>query len=356
MSLRNQMWQVIEWEDSSSDTIVYRYPHLGKEIMKGSSLTVRPSQVALFVANGQVADVFQPGKYKLDTDNLPILTEITNLFYREHKSRFQTEIYFVNTKQFVNQKWGTPSPLIINDPEFKFIRIGARGTYGFKVVDAKAFMQELFGTKSSFTVADVSEFLRSKLVSVVTDTIAENKVSALQIYANLGEFGEMCQDKEQEQLRTLGLEITNFIIESISLPKAVEDAIDERASLGILSDKMGTYTQKKAADAIGDAARNTGTVGTFMGIGVGQQMGNTMGNAMGGTMGTINQAVDDDKAPSKDERSKFCPECGCKVNADAKFCPQCGNKFDVANNVCPKCGATVSKGQKFCPQCGNQLK
>ncbi|MEG1528252.1 MAG: SPFH domain-containing protein [Clostridia bacterium] len=344
MSIKNQMWQVIEWKDNTDDTIVYRYPHQGKEIISGSSLTVRESQTAIFVHLGKIADIFSPGKYKLDTKNLPILTGLGSLFYQGRESRFKAEVYFINTKQFVNQKWGTSRPLIIKDADFGVVRIGAFGTYSFRVNDATTFMRELFGTNNSYVVDDINDYLRSMLVSTVTDTVTESKVSALEIYANLNEFGAMCATNVREKFISLGLDISNFVIENISFPESVEKAMDERASLGILSDKMGTYTQKRAADALGDAARNTGTVGTFMGIGVGQQAGSVMSNAF---------ATND--TPKETSNKKVCPDCKKDINASAKFCPDCGHKFDVLG-FCPECGASVAPTQKFCPECGKKLK
>lgn len=340
MAFKDQMWQVIEWTDDSANTIVYRFPHAGKGIISGTQLTVRPSQVAIFVVRGQIADIFQPGKHKLDSKNLPILAGMGALFFRDKKWPNQADLYYVNTKQFVNQKWGTPRPLVMQDKTFGIIRVGAFGSYAFKVSDAGRFMTELFGTNTSFKVEDINTYLKSMLVSCVTDTIAESKVSALEIYANLQEFGTMCENNVTAKFRDLGLTATNFVIESISFPEQVEKAMDERASLGILSDQMGTYTQKKAADALGDAARNPGMAGTMMGIGIGQQTG----AVMGGVMGAVNQ-----NEPKEDV--KFCPDCGAKMPAASKFCPECGKKF-ASKGVCSKCGAKVAPGAKFCPDCG----
>lgn len=349
MGLRNQMWQVIEWKDDSQNTLVYRYPHKGKEIISGTQLTVRESQEAIFVHMGQIADVFKPGKYKLETKNLPILSGLGSLFYQGRESRFKAEVYFVNTKQFPNQKWGTASPITLRDKDFGVIRIKGYGVYSFKVNDGATFMKELFGTNSSFEVEDINGYLRSMLISSVTDTIAESMVSALEIYANLQEFSDMCANNVREKFNKLGLDITNFVIENISFPESVEKAIDERSALGILSDKMGTYTQKKAADALGDAAKNTGTVGTFVGLGLGQQAG----GAIGGAFGNISNAADVDKNEKKPD-TKFCAECGHEMKTTAKFCPECGAKSTV-DGVCSKCGAKVKAGQKFCPECGQKL-
>lgn len=349
MAFRDQMWQVIEWKDDSDNLLAYRYPHGGKEIISGSSLTVRESQVAIFVHLGKIADVFGPGKYKLETKNLPILSGLGALFYQKKQSRFKAEVYFVNTKQFTNQKWGTSSPIPLRDSDFGVIRIKAFGTYSFKVNDATVLLKELFGTNSKFTVEDINDYLKSMLVSTITDTIAEAKVNALELASNLQEFNDMCMSNVKQKFNAMGLDIVNFIIESISFPESVEKAIDERSALGILGDKMGTYAQKKAADALGDAARNNGgTAGMFVGMGMGQ----SAGGALGGAFSNIANAEDAKEKVRED--SKFCPECGAKMKAAAKFCPECGVKVG-GKDVCPKCGANVKKGSKFCPDCGTKL-
>lgn len=349
MAFRDQMWQVIEWKDDSNDLLAYRYPHGGKEIISGSSLTVRESQVAIFVHLGKIADVFGPGKYKLETKNLPILSGLGAMFYQKRESRFKAEVYFVNTKQFTNQKWGTSSPITLRDKDFGVIRIKAFGSYSFKVSDAKVLLQELFGTNSQFTVGDINSYLKSMLVSSITDTVAESNVGALELSANLQEFNEMCVANIRNKFLQMGLDIVNFVIESISFPESVEKAIDERSALCILSDKMGTYTQKKAADALGDAAKNNGgAAGMFVGMGMGQ----SAGSALGGAFSNIQNAQD--KTEEAKPEAKFCSECGAEMRATAKFCPECGAKAS-GKDVCPKCGANVKKGAKFCAECGAKL-
>ncbi len=349
MAFRDQMWQVIEWKDDSNDLLAYRYPHGGKEIISGSSLTVRESQVAIFVHLGKIADVFGPGKYKLETKNLPILSGLGALFYQKRQSRFKAEVYFVNTKQFTNQKWGTSSPIPLRDKDFGVIRIKSFGTYSFKVADARVLLQELFGTNSRFTVSDINAYLKSMLISSIVDTIGESKVGALELAANMQEFADMCLVNVRGSFQKMGLELVNFVIESISFPESVEKAMDERSALGILGDKMGTYTQKRAADALGDAARNSGgAAGMFVGMGMGQSAGGVLGNAFGNI-----ENAEDKKAEVK-ENVKYCAECGAKMNVNAKFCPECGAAAS-GKGVCAKCGAHVKKGSKFCPECGTKI-
>ncbi|MDD4291350.1 MAG: SPFH domain-containing protein [Clostridia bacterium] len=343
--IKNQLLKVVHWEDDTNDTLVYRFPMEDRAIMTGSKLTVRPSQVAIFVHRGQIADIFGPGEYKLETRNLPFLTAIGNVFY-QGDTRFKAEVYFVSTKQFTGLKWGTKNPVTMRDKEFDMIRIRAFGVYAFKVGDPKKLLEELFGTNSSFEVADIQEHITSHLITTFSDVVASSKVSALDMAINLREFNEMCEKEVQVDFDSLGLELTNFNIENISFPENVEQAIDERSSLGILSGKMGTYTQKKAADAMADAAKNTGSAGMFMGLGVGANAGGYVGQTMGNAVNT-----------AKDETSggnKYCPSCGTANPKSAKFCSDCGNPLAVAG-VCPKCGANIEPGAKFCANCGEKL-
>lgn len=342
---RSQMWKVLEWKDDSKDTMVYRFDMQGKEIMSGSQLTVRESQVAVFVHQGKLADVFGPGQHKLTTKNLPILSGIGSIWY-QGESRFKAELYFVNTKQFVDCKWGTNNPVAMRDKEFGMIRIRAFGNYSFRVTDASAFLREIFGSNGQYKVQDIEGNIRNILVSQMSDTIAESGISALDMAMNYQEFGNMICANAQTKLEQIGLTLTDFNVINISFPETVEKAIDERSSLGILADQMSTYTQKKAADALGDAAKNPGTAGAFMGMGVGLGAGNVMGSAFG--------AASNNK-PAVSKGSKFCSECGASVSANAKFCPECGQKLN-GGNVCPACGAAVSAGAKFCPECGEKLK
>lgn len=342
---KSQMWKVLEWKDDSRDTLVYRFPMDGKEIMSGSQLTVRESQVAVFVHLGKIADVFGPGKYKLTTKNLPILSGIGSIWY-QGESRFKAELYFVNTKQFLDRKWGTSNPVAMRDNEFGVIRIRAYGNYAFRVTDAVTFMKEVFGTRGLVTLDDIEGNLANLLVSQMSDTIAESKISALDMAMNYTEFGNMIRDNARAKFAELGLEVTAFTVVNISFPETVEKALDERTSLGILSDKIGVYAQKKAADALGDAAKNQGGASTVIGMGLGSFVNGQMGAMM-------NNSQQAQQGKSDDE--KFCSECGARMKKTAKFCPNCGAKAMSVADRCPACGAEINGKAKFCPECGEKL-
>lgn len=344
---KKQMWKVLEWKDDSKDTLVYRFDMKGQEIMSGSQLTVRESQVAIFVHLGKIADVFGPGKYKLETRNLPILSGLGALLY-QGESRFKAELYFVNTKQFIDLKWGTTTPVAMRDRDFGAIRIKAYGTYAFRVTEPKTFLQEVFGTNEWYKVDDIQGRLKNDLVSQLSDTIAESKISALDMASNYQEFAGMVQANAQQKFGTLGLTLTDFTVANVNFPEAVEKALDERTALGIFEDKMGTYTQKKAADALGDAAKNPGMAGAFVGMNMGQMAGGVVGQTFG------NVANAQDKPKQSQAKGKFCSECGAPISPTAKFCAECGAK-QAAKPTCPKCGAEVNASAKFCAECGEKL-
>ena len=340
--IKRQLLEVIEWKDDSKDTVVYRYPLTDRdEIMNSSTLVVRESQTAIFVHKGQVADVFLPGTYKLSTENIPFLTKLLSL-PTGFNSPIKAEVYFVNTKQFTAQKWGTQNPIMMRDADYGNVRLRGYGIYSFKVTDAKTFMQEMFGTNSVYSVSDVAEQIRPVLIQSITDTIAESKISALDIAANYKEFSENVLTHSDQDFSKFGLKLCTFIIENISLPEDVEKALDERTKLSVLEDKMGTYTQYQAANAMRDAANNQ-SAGNMAGLGIGLGAGSTIGKVFTENLSTKN--------PEKAEEKTTCVKCGAKIAKNAKFCNECGAS---QHSLCPKCGAVVGKS-KFCPECGEKL-
>ena len=379
--------KVIEWTDNSTNTLVYKFPMEGKEIMFGSALTVRESQVAIFVNKGVIADIFEPGFYKLSTSNLPFLTKLMSWKYG-FNSPFKAEIYYVNTRQFADQKWGTINPIMLRDADFGVVRIRGFGKFSFKVSKPDVFLKELFGTSSSFKTQDIIEYLRSMIIQCITDTIAEKKVSALDLASNYREISKAVTKDCDADFSEIGLKIANVIIENISLPEEVEKMLDKRTSMGVLGDQMGTYMQFQTAEAMRDAAKNPGS-GGLAGMGVGLGAGVGMGRAFGQN---LNSGLNSDNSNTgggagkfagktesvKTEKclkcghemkagAKFCPDCGaktafvkcgkcgCEMREGAKFCPECGTSMSApVNNKCVKCGHDLKKGAKFCPDCGEK--
>lgn len=316
--LTGQLIDVIEWKDDSADTMVHRYDRNGKEIMMGAQLTVRESQVAVMVNEGRIADVFQPGRYELSTQNMPVMTALQSWKFG-FNSPFKAEVYFINTKQFLDQRWGTANPVMMRDAEFGMIRLRAFGIYSFRVSDPVAFLKEVFGTAAYMTVDGVTGQIKRTLVSGLSDVIAQSKIPALDLAANYDELSQYALQTLAPRIAPLGLKLESFVIENISLPDEVEKMMDKRTSMGVLGD-LNKYTQFQAAEALRDAAQNTsGAAGMSAGLGAGAMMAQMMQSAAQQSAAPAAEA-----APA--EETKFCCECGKKIPRTAKFCPECGGK------------------------------
>lgn len=277
--LKGELIDIVQWLDDSRDTLVYRFERLNNEIKNGAKLVVRESQIAVFVDEGRIADVFGPGTYTLSTANLPILATLKGWKYG-FESPFKCEVYFVNTKQFTDMKWGTMNPVMLRDAEFGPIRLRAFGTYAFKCVDPAALVREVSGTNSQFTIDGITEQLRNTIVSRFTDVLGESKIPALDLAANYDELGKFLADRIKPSLSPLGLDLTTLLVENISLPQEVEAALDKRSSMGIVGD-LNRYTQFQAANAMEAAAKTPNSAaGQGMGIGAGFAMAQQMAQSM----------------------------------------------------------------------------
>ena len=325
----------IEWTNQDQDTLLYRYD-LGKDqVNKGSALTVREGQVAIFVYKGKLADVFLPGFYKLDTDNMPILTRLLSWAYG-FQTPFKADIYFVNTALITNQKWGTSNPVIIRDADWGAVRIRAFGTYSFKVDDAYVFMQNLSGTLSNFSSDNISDYLRSIVVSAISDSIGESKVSILDLAGNMDELSAVVSEKLEHDFKNIGLSLGKLNFENFSMPEELEKALDENSALSMYRKNIDIYQAKGQTDALKSAAQNNGSVGGFMGVGMGMNMGAQMGAQITNQMGAMTA----------------CPKCNASVSKTARFCSQCGTNL---RPVCPNCKKEHPAGTNFCPSCGTKL-
>ena len=272
-----QFLDILEWLDDSTDTLAWRFPMRGQEIQNGGQLVVRESQEAVFVNEGQMADVFKPGTHRLTTQNLPILATLKGWKYG-FESPFKSDVYFISTKLYNDLKWGTSNPIMMRDADFGMLRIRAFGIYSIKVVDSATFLRQLVGTNGVYTVPDISEQLRKTIMSRFTDVLGEAKVPALDLAAKYDEISDLVRQKLAEEFKTMGLELSKFFVENISLPEEVEAMMDKRTGVGMMAPVMGAYTQMQVADSIPLAAQNQGGVaGLGMGMGVGFGMGNMMG-------------------------------------------------------------------------------
>src|SRR5215213_9286439 len=342
----NQFIEVIEWLDESRDTLLYRFPVAGQEIKNGAQLIVRESQAAVFVFEGQVADVFTPGRYTVEGGNTPILSKLGAWKYG-FNSPIKSEVYFVNTKQFTDMKWGTSNPIMLRDADFGIVRLRAFGAYSLRVADPGEFIKQIAGTNAHFQTEDIDGQLKRAIVTEFSDALGEMKIPALDLAAQYKELGEAIRAKINEDFSGYGLEVTKFYVENISLPPEVEAAMDKRSSMGALGD-ANRYMQFQAADALRDAAQNEGGgAGLGAGLGAGFAVGNQMANAFGSANAQGGGASG--AAPS----TVACPNCGKQNNPAAKFCADCGGKMEVAKVPCVKCGAQLREGAKFCSECGS---
>lgn len=279
--IRGEFIDIIEWLDPTNDTMVHRFPRYQNEIKYGAKLTVRETQMAVFINEGQLADVYKPGMYTLSTENMPIMTTLKGWKYG-FNSPFKAEVYFINTKNFTDLKWGSPNPIMLRDPEFGPIRIRAFGNYAMKIADPMKFIKEIVGTDGNFTTDGISDQLRNIVVTRFTDAIGESKIPVLDMASNYNEISKFCEEKLKPEFLEYGIDLTKFLVSSIALPENVEKALDSRSSMGIIGD-LNKFTQYQAAQSLEKAAENPsgGGAGAGMGMGMGFGMANMMMNTMG---------------------------------------------------------------------------
>lgn len=331
--VKSQFIEVIEWLDPTQDTIVYRFPVHGQEIKMGAQLIVRESQQAVFINNGLMTDVFAPGTHTLSTQNMPVLTKLNSWKYG-FNSPFKAEVYFVNTKQFTDRKWGTSNPVLLRDAEFGAVRIRAFGAYSFRVKDPGKFIKEVSGTDGTFETEEIEGQIKHTLVSSFTDLVAEQKIPLLDLASKYDEMGKAMKDKlAAELLESYGLELAKFIIENVSMPPELEAVMDQKIKMNILGDP-NRYMQFQVADSLPIAA---GTANSGMGMGMGIGGGFAMGGAVGGMIQQSMQAPSQQQAPAAPAGgpaataataagAKFCGNCGTGLTAGSKFCTECGSK------------------------------
>lgn len=281
--IRSELIDIVEWIDDSQDTLLHRFERHDNEIKNGAKLTVRPGQAAVFVNEGRVADVFQPGLHELATRNLPLLSTIQGWKYG-FDSPFKAEVYFVGTKLFTGRKWGTKNPVMMRDAEFGPVRVRAFGNFAFRIVDPQAFVREISGTNGRFKVEGIEEQMRDQIVSGFSDALAEAKVPVLDLASRYDELSAFVREKLSASFGAWGIGVEGFVVENISLPEEVEKAIDARTRMGVLGN-LQQYTQLQAADAIPLAAQNPGGVGgAALSMGAGIALGGQMAGQMMGAM------------------------------------------------------------------------
>jgi membrane protease subunit (stomatin/prohibitin family) len=377
----SQFIEVIESFDTTGDTIISRFPEQGSaEIKMGAQLVVRESQAAVFFRDGRALDTFGPGRHTLSTLNVPLLTKLLSL-PTGFKSPFRAEVYFVNLKTFANQKWGTIEPILFRDEELQMVRLRAFGMFSFRVTNPQVFLNQLSGTVGAMFTDDVSDFLRSFIVTHVADFLGEHLRTVLDMAQYYNELSAGIRAHLISDFEKYGVTVSDFKIMSISPPDHVQEMIDKRGGMAAVGN-MDSFLRYQAGQALEQAAKGGGGGdgeqggSNLMGAGVGIGAGLGMG---GGLAGMVSKALTGSAAQSVPagapctacqaavpQGARFCPGCGgpapglsqcgaCRATtpAGARFCPDCG--ASQAGASCPACAAELSSGARFCAACGHDL-
>ena len=294
--IKKQFIDIIEWTEGHDGTLAWRFPMAGMEIQNGASLTVRESQVAIFVNEGKVADVFAPGRHTLTTATLPVLTYLKN-WDKLFQSPFKSDVYFFSTRQQVDQRWGTTQPVTIRDKDFGAVRLRAFGNYSYRLADAKLFHTEISGTREAYTAADLDGQLRALMLQHISDAVASSGVAFLDLAANQVEFAKALQEVTAPAFGALGLKLEGVTVQNVSLPEELQKILDQRIGMGMVGGDMGKFMQYQTAQAIpkfaeGSAQGGGGVVGDAMGLGAGVALGQVMAQQLAqGLQGTAAQAA-----------------------------------------------------------------
>jgi len=317
--IRKQFVDVIQWTETGDGVLAYRYPMQDMEIQYGAQLTVRESQMALFVNEGKAADAFRPGLYTLETRTLPLLTNLRN-WDKAFQSPFKSDVYFFSTRLQTNQKWGTPNPIVIRDKDFGMVRLRGFGLYSYHVTNPLLFHQKVSGTVEMYMVTDLDEHLRNSIVGRVSDTFAESKIPFVDMASNLNELSRRLAEQLAPVFADLGLGLDSFVVENLSLPNELQQKLDERIGMNIVGN-LRDYTQFQVAQSMPIAAGNQGGgAGLGAGLGAGMAMGKAMADAL--TPNTTAPSAAPNAASGA--AMKFCTSCGTSIPRVAKYCSECG--------------------------------
>ena len=276
--LKKQFIDIIQWTEDGDGTLAWRFPMRDMEIQNGGSLTVRESQMAIFVNEGKIADVFGPGTYKLTTQTLPILTYLKN-WDKLFESPFKSDVYFFSTRQQIDQKWGTPQPITIRDKDFGAVRIRAFGNYVFRVTDPKLFHTEISGTREEYTVSELEGQLRGLVLQNISNAIAASGIPFLDLASNQIEFAKALRTQLDPEMAKLGLKLENMTVQSLSLPEELQKILDQKIGMGMVGNDMGKFMQYQTAQAIpkfAEGGGGGGIAGDAMGLGAGVALGQVL--------------------------------------------------------------------------------
>ena len=328
MSLRDfiakQFIDVIEWVEPEPGILAYRYPMQDREIQNGGSLTVRDSQMAVFVNEGKLADVFTPNRYTLTTQTLPILTYLQN-WDKAFKSPFKSDVYFFSTRTQTDQHWGTPNPITIRDKEFGMVRLRAFGIYSYHLSDPKTFYEKISGTRDIYRVEELEGQLRNTIIAQMTTAFASSQVAFLDMAANQMMLADTLKTQLTPVFAGLGLTLDSFVVENVSLPDELQKILDQRIEMNMVGN-LDQYTKFQVAQSIQTAAANPGGIaGVGAGAGVGLGIGQAMAESMRASSAAPANTAPAAGAPvASGPDTKFCSECGKPMPRSGKFCPECG--------------------------------
>jgi membrane protease subunit (stomatin/prohibitin family) len=277
---KKQFIEVIEWTEESDGVLSYRFPTLDKEIQSGAQLTVRDSQMALFVNEGNIADCFSPGRYSLTTQNMPIMTTLMN-WDKAFKSPFKSEVYFFSTREQIDQRWGTQTPISIRDKEFGVIRLRAFGTFSYQIDEPTTFYQKISGSRASYTTSELDGQLRAMIITHIATKLGQADTAFLDMAANQQKFSEQLKAELDMPFMQYGLKLNTFMVQSVTLPEELQEYLDKQSQMSLVGD-LKKYANFQAADSIAAAAGNPGGMaGAGMGLGVGAALGQQMAGALG---------------------------------------------------------------------------
>ncbi len=336
--------------DGKKDVLAWKYP--SQELGTWTQVIVNESQEAVFVKEGKILDVLGPGRHTLSTENIPILSKLINLPFGG-RTPFTAEVWFINRAHIIDVKWGTPSPIQLQDPKYKvFIPVRSFGQFGVQINDAKSFLTKIVGTLNIFDQTELVNYFRGLLVSKIKDNIStyliEKQISILEINAFINEISDGLKEEIQTEMSKYGINVVNFYVTSIDTPeedtsvKKLKDALAKKAEMDIVG---FNYTQERSFDTLEGAAKNEGSIGSnIMGAGIGLGMGVNMGGMVTEQMKDVTKNI---SISNNEERR--CSNCNAQLSGNQKFCSECGKPVD---DICSNCGAILRKGQKFCPECG----
>ncbi|MBR2152918.1 MAG: SPFH domain-containing protein [Clostridia bacterium] len=342
----------------NSDASIFAWKYPNTELSTWTQLIVNESQEAVLVKNGQITDVFGPGHYKLTTDNIPILQKLINIPFGG-KSPFSAEVWFINKAFALDIKWGTTTPIQVQDPKYGvFVPLRAFGQFGLQIEDSRRFLIKLVGTMPFFNTKTLTEYFKGLYITRVKDRLSSclvsSKISILEINSHLDEISSALSEQLQQEFAEFGIKVHSFYINDINVPendpavKRLKAALAKRAEMDILG---YNYQQERTFDTLNTAAGNQGTAGGVMGAGMGVGLGFGIGGTVGNAIGSM------DAVMTTKEAMKECPSCHSKIGESLKFCPHCGaNTHEEKNELkCSDCGTIIAPGTKFCPGCGKPL-